>query len=60
MKYDVTIKTIPQRDCATVRKIIPTYEEEGILWNILMEETAQMNLIDGDPSYCCAVCLDKE
>ena len=54
MKYDVTLKTIPQRNSATVRMIIPNYEQEGMLWNILMEETAQMHLIDGDPCYCCA------
>ena len=60
MKYDVTIKTIPQRYSAVARGTIPAYEDEAMLWNILMEETAQMNLIDGDPSYCCAVFLDKE
>ena len=60
MKYDVTLKTIPQRNSATVRMIIPNYEQEGMLWNILMEETAQMRLIDGDPCYCCAVFHDKE
>ena len=40
--------------------VIPSYEQEGILWNILMEETEQMNLIDGAPCYCCAVFHDKE
>ncbi len=60
MKYDVTIKTFPQRYAATVRMVIPSYEQEGMLWNILMEETAPLNLIDGDPCYCCAVFHDKE
>lgn len=60
MKYDVTLKTIPQRNAATVRMLIPNYEQEGMLWNILMEETAQLHLIDGDPCYCCAVFHDKE
>ena len=60
MKYDVTIKTLPQRYSATVRMIIPSYEQEGMLWNILMGETAQMHLIDADPCYCCAVFHDKE
>ena len=60
MKYDVTIKTFPPRYSATVRMVIPAYEQEGMLWNLLMEETAQLNLVDGDPCYCCAVFHDKE
>ena len=60
MKYDVTIKTFPARYSATVRMVIPSYEQEGMLWNMLMGETAQMSLIDADPCYCCAVFHDKE
>ena len=60
MKYDVTIKTIPQRYSATVRLAIPCYEREGMLWDILMNETAGMHLTYGDPCYCCAVFHDKE
>ena len=60
MSYDVTIKTFPPRRSATVRMVIPSYEQEGMLWNILMEETAPLHLIDGDPCYCCAVFHDKE
>ncbi|MGN0762714.1 MAG: helix-turn-helix domain-containing protein, partial [Aristaeellaceae bacterium] len=60
MNYDVTIKTFPPRYAATVRRVIPTYEEEGMLWNLLMEETAPLRLIDGDPCYCCAVFHDRE
>ena len=60
MKYDVTIKTIPQRYSATVRQVIPSYEQEGMLWDILMKETAGMRLAYGDPCYCCAVFHDKE
>ena len=60
MNYDVTIKTIPQRYSGTVRMIIPNYEQEGMLWDILMKETAGMHLVHGDPCYCCAVFHDKE
>ena len=60
MSYDVTIKTFPPRYAATVRMVIPSYEEEGRLWNILMEETAPQHPLDGDPCYCCAVFHDKE
>ena len=60
MNYDVTIKTFPPRYAATFRQVIPTYEDEGMLWNLLMEETAPLHLIDGDPCYCCAVFHDRE
>ena len=60
MNYDVTLKTFPSRYSATVRMVIPSYEEEGMLWNILMEETAPLHMTDGDPCYCCAVFHDKE
>ncbi|MGN0778358.1 MAG: MerR family transcriptional regulator [Aristaeellaceae bacterium] len=60
MKYDVTVKTFPPRYAATVRMVIPTYEQEGMLWNLLMQETAPLNLQDADPCYCCAVFHDKE
>ena len=60
MNYDVTIKTFPSRYSATLRMVIPSYEEEGMLWNLLMEETAPLHILDGDPCYCCAVFHDKE
>ena len=60
MKYDVTIKTFPPLYSATVRMVIPSYEDERMLWNILMEETVPLHLLDGDPCYCCAVFHDKE
>lgn len=59
MKYDVTLKTIPERYIASVRKTIPAYNQEGILWNILMAETAQMNLQIADPCYGLAVFHDE-
>ena len=60
MKYDVTLKTFPERYAATVRANIPCFEQEGMLWAILMEETDRMHLIPGDPCYCCAVFHDQE
>lgn len=60
MNYDVTIKTFPRRYAATVRMIIPSYEQEGKLWNILMEETQPLCLLESTPCYCCAVFHDKE
>lgn len=60
MQYDVTVKTFPRRYAATVRMQIPSYEMEGMLWNILVSETAPLNITEDDPCYCCAVFHDKE
>lgn len=60
MKYDVTIKTIPERHVASVRQIIPSYDREGDLWHIYCQETARMNIQDGDPVLCTAVYYDGE
>ena len=60
MKYDVTIKTLPVRQVASVRKIIPNYDREGDLWSIYCQETAGMNIQDGDPVLCTAMYYDGE
>lgn len=60
MSYNVTLKTLPERYVASVRQIIPSYEQEGMLWHILMEETASINLQDGEPCYTSAIFHDKE
>ncbi|MGL5437674.1 MAG: MerR family transcriptional regulator [Lachnospiraceae bacterium] len=60
MGYDVRLKTLPTRYVASVRQIIPGYEMEGMLWQILMEETAHMNLQGSSPCYAMAVFHDGE
>ena len=60
MQYDVTIKTFPARCAATVRMQIPSYEMEGMLWNMLVSETQSLNIVEDNPCYCCAVFHDKE
>lgn len=60
VKYDVTIKTIPERYVASVRQIIPSYDHEGDLWHILCKETARMDLQEGEPAFCAAVYHDGE
>ena len=42
MSYNVTLKTIPERYAATIRMIIPRYEDEGMIWGKLTEETWQL------------------
>ncbi len=60
MNYNVTLKTLPERYVASVRKIIPSYEQEGTLWGILMQETAPLKMQDGDPCYALAMFHDSE
>lgn len=60
MKYNVTLKELPARTVASVRKIIPAYNDEGMLWQILMSETAHLNLQASDPCYTLAIFHDGE
>ncbi len=60
MHYDVTIRTIPQRIAACARMILPSYQDEGMLWGILMGETAHLNLIEDDPCLCSVTFHDGE
>lgn len=60
MKYDVTVKTIPERYAATVRMTIPHYEDEGIAWNVLSDETEALRLNLADPCLTGATYLDDE
>ena len=49
MSYNVTLRTIPERYVATIRMTIPRYEDEGMIWGKLAEETCRMNLVEDDP-----------
>lgn len=60
MGYDVSLKTIPELYVASVRQVIPTYEEEGMLWGIMMQETAPLHMQDGSPCYTLAIFHDGE
>lgn len=59
MKYDVIFKTLPMRTVASVRKIIPTYSKEGILWNIIKSEIAPLQVQYTNPSYGLAIYHDE-
>ena len=60
MNYNVTLRTLPERYCATVRMTIPRYQDEGMVWQALCRETDSMHLLPTDPCYCCVVFLDGE
>lgn len=60
MSYNVSIKTIPERYAATLRMTIPHYEDEGMVWGILCEETDSLNVIPADPCLVAAEFPDDE
>ena len=60
MNYNVTLKTLPERYVASVRQIIPNYDQEGILWHLMMKEIAHLHIQDGTPCYTLAIFHDKE
>lgn len=60
MKYNVLLKTLPERNVASVRKIIQSYNKEGILWSTLMKETETLKIKFDDPCYSLAIFHDGE
>ena len=58
MKYDVTVKTIPERYAATVETVIPHYEDEAMAWGYMGE--IKTPLIPADPCLATAEYLDEE
>lgn len=60
MNYHVSLKEIPERNVASVRKVIPSYNCEGDLWSILMEEINVKNISIANPSYSIATFHDQE
>lgn len=60
MNYNVVLKTIPERKVASVNMVIPCYEDEGMIWKVLCDETDSMNLVPDDPCICCIVYRDNE
>lgn len=59
MNYNVTLKTLPERYVASVRQIIPAYDEEGRLWKALYEEMAGMKMQEANPRYGMAIFHDE-
>ncbi|MGM9947479.1 MerR family transcriptional regulator [Floccifex sp.] len=55
MKYSCCKKIIPKRNVASVRQIIPSYQEEGKLWHLLFQELQTMPC-----GSCMAILHDKE
>ena len=60
MSYTVTKKTFPESYAATVRMTIPSYEHEGMVWSVLVSETAGMDIVPAEPCLCSVVFHDGE
>ena len=60
MQYNVTIKTIPERYAACIHTVIPRYQDEGLVWKTLCEETDPMHLVPDEPCYTAVTFLDGE
>ncbi|MDD5944918.1 MAG: MerR family transcriptional regulator [Clostridia bacterium] len=58
MNYNVTVKTVPERYAACVRKTIASYDHEGELWAILRSETKTMKLQPDTAYTACAIFHD--
>ncbi|MDK2867598.1 MAG: hypothetical protein PWP51_2318 [Clostridiales bacterium] len=58
MSYQVTLKTLPERQVASVRAVIPTYEHEGTLWQIMMAEAGPLDMQMDNPCYGMAIFHD--
>lgn len=59
MKYNVNVKTLPERYVASVRKTIPAYDQEGMLWSIMMQETAPLKMQSAENCYALAIFHDE-
>ncbi|NLY44087.1 MAG: MerR family transcriptional regulator [Clostridiaceae bacterium] len=60
MEYSVVLKEMPQRYVASLRKTIPSYDKEGMLWEQMMREIAPQNVKYATPCNSMAIFHDKE
>ena len=59
MNHSVTVKEIPQRYVASLRKVIPSYNDERILWEQMGAETKPQGFQMANPSFSLAVFHDE-
>jgi DNA-binding transcriptional MerR regulator len=59
MNYNVVLKTIPERYVASIRDVIPAYDQEGLLWNTMMSETASLQMRPEDNCLSLAIFHDE-
>lgn len=59
MHYNVTLKTLPERYVASVRQVISSYRQEGMLWEMLYQETGPQKVRPAAPAYALAIFHDE-
>lgn len=59
MQYDVTLKALPKRYVASLRKVIASYDDEGELWMQMEQELNGAIPAVDSPSYPLAVYHDE-
>lgn len=59
MDYNVTLKIMPERYVASVRQVIPSYECEGILWEMMCKELKAQKVQQAIPCYGMAIFHDE-
>jgi len=60
MKYSVILKTIPEREVISLRKIIRSCEEEGILWVDIDKEISKQKISLSKDCHSLAIYYDDE
>lgn len=58
-KFSVTTKLIPELKVVSLRDIIPTYQDEGRLWQTMCKEIDFQTLHAATPNYSMAVFYDE-
>ena len=59
MDYNVVLKTIPERYVASVRQVIPAYDHEGMLWEMMCRELEPQKVQQAVPCYGMAIFHDE-
>ncbi|EEO6151568.1 MULTISPECIES: MerR family transcriptional regulator [Listeria] len=55
LNYSILVKELPKRLVISYRGIISEYNQEGILWNALNEQTTGLNIKYKNPSFDVAI-----
>lgn len=56
-QYHVEKKVFPSMQVAALRKVIPSYEREGDLWEEMYQTLAQEGLMEKMPGKCCSIAV---
>ena len=59
MQYTVTVKEIPKRYVASLRRIVPSYNDERLLWEQMGSETKALQMSMANPAYSLAMFYDE-